>query len=295
MQNKVVCFGEMLLDCFPDKVIPGGAPMNVALHLLQLGLEVKMISKVGEDEHGKLLLDFVQSFGLDTSLIQKDPQFPSGIVKVDNSDIENIKYEIVSPSSWDFIQTTTENLAAVKSADAFIYGSLGIRNTASWECLQSLLLQTQALKIFDINIRPPFYDFDKINWILEKTDILKINEDELVLVSQALKMSAEPEEFCRIMSKTYPLKMICITLGAKGAMIYKDEIITNHPGYNVKVEDTVGSGDAFLSGFISCYLQNKAISEILDFACSLGALVATKKGGTPKYNLKELDSLTLKS
>jgi len=291
MQNNVVCFGEMLLDCFPDKIIPGGAPMNVALHLKQLGLDVYMLSKVGEDKNGQLLLDFVKSFGLKTEGIQIDPIHPTGTVVVDNSDIENIKYEIVAPVAWDFIEENEQNRLAVENAQAFIYGSLAIRNSHSWECLQKLLLATKALKIFDINIRPPFVDFQKINWLLNHTDILKINEDELKYLSENYNMSSNIADFCSEISQKFHLQMICVTLGAKGAMIYKHGQMEYHSGYKVKVEDTVGSGDAFLSGLVKNHLESRSMSEILNFACGLGALVASKKGGTPKYNLEEVNEL----
>jgi fructokinase len=294
MPNKVVCFGEMLLDCFPDKVIPGGAPMNVALHLKQLGLNVQMISKVGKDDNGELILNFVKSFDLPVDNVQQDPNYPTGTVIVDNKDKENIKYEIVAPVAWDFIAYTPQNEEAVHLADAFIFGSLSIRNDFSWETLKKLISHSPALKVFDINIRPPFYDFFKISWLLNHTDILKINEDELQLISDHYQLPSEPSAFCQKLIHTFPISMVCITLGAKGAMIYKEGTIETHPGFEVTVEDTVGSGDAFLSGLVKNYLENKSLSEILEFSCGLGAFVATKKGGTPNYQLEDVYTLISK-
>jgi fructokinase len=300
MSKKIVCFGEMLWDCFPEKEIPGGAPMNVALHLHQLGLEVKMISKIGHDERGQKILEFVEGYGLDTSCIQHDELHPTGTVKVDNSNVENIKYTIVSPVAWDFIGLRNETLKAVQAADAFIFGSLSVRNHESWETLYHLLHES-VLKIFDINLRAPFYDFEQIEIILGYTDILKINEDELLIVADyfdiALPEKANHLEKAKSVStyltEHFPIAMVCVTLGAKGALIYQDGKIITHPGYKVNVEDTVGSGDAFLSGFVKTYLEDKKSDEILDFACAMGAFVATQKGGTPRYKLE--DVLTVKS
>jgi fructokinase len=300
MSKKIVCFGEMLWDCFPEKEIPGGAPMNVALHLQQLGFDVKMISKIGNDERGQKILEFVEGYGLDTSCIQHDEQHPTGTVQVDNSNVENIKYTIVSPVAWDFIGLRNETLKAVQAADAFIFGSLSVRNHGSWETLYHLLHEP-VLKIFDINLRAPFYDFEQIEIILGYTDILKINEDELLIVADyfdiAMPEKANYLEKAKLVStyltEHFPIAMVCVTLGAKGALVYQNGNIISHPGYKVNVEDTVGSGDAFLSGFVKTYLENKKSDEILDFACAMGAFVATQKGGTPRYKLEDI--LTVKS
>lgn len=290
MLKKVICFGEMLWDCFPDKEIPGGAPMNVALHLKQLGLNSQMISRLGKDEHGKKLREFVEGYGLSTKLIQDDEEHRTGVVTVHNEDPENIRYTIVSPVAWDFIALDEENKAAVRNSDAFIFGSLAIRNKASWETLYHLL-HKPTLKIFDINLRAPYFDFEKIEIILGFTDILKINEDELEIVADYFGIKPEVGIVCQLLTSRFPVKMVCITLGSKGAMIYQDGKTITHPGYKVIVEDTVGSGDAFLGGFVKSYLEGKSPVEILDFACALGAFVATKKGGTPKY--KEEDVLKI--
>ncbi len=299
MSKKVVCFGEMLWDCFPDHEIPGGAPMNVALHLNQLGLDVQMISRIGKDTHGEKLLDFVKSYGLQTALIQEDEDHPTGTVTVNNEDPENIKYSINSPAAWDYIGLNESNSQQVKQADAFIFGSLGVRNQSSWDTLYHLL-HHPVLKIFDINLRSPYYDFEQIEIILGYTDILKINEDELVIVADYFDIDV-PEssddilkiasQVCAYLCEHFPIALVCVTLGSRGAMIYEDGKIFRHPGYKVQVKDTVGAGDAFLSGFVKSYLEEKKSEKILDFACALGAFVATQKGGTPKYDLDEVEKV----
>ncbi len=312
MAKKVISFGEMLWDCFPDYDIAGGAPMNVALNLKQLGLDIQMISRIGKDEYGQKLKAFVQSFGLPTVLVQVDDTHMTGKVIVDNKDKENIKYDIVSPVAWDFIELTSENKNAVAQADAFIFGSLAIRNNRSWETLFKLL-HIPTLKIFDINLRAPYFDFEKIEIIFGYTDILKVNEEELQIVADHFgiasgitfevsaqkggkdssskptsKVSDTTRELCAFLSKHFPIKMICITLGSRGALIYQNDNFTRHHGYKVQVEDTVGSGDAFLSGFVKTYLEEKSLSEILDFSCAMGAFVATKRGGTPRYGIEDV-------
>lgn len=295
MTKKVICFGEMLWDCFPDCETAGGAPMNVALHLKQLGLEVQMISRLGKDDYGNKLLGFVKSYGLKLDLIQEDLEHPTGMVLVNNTNRENIKYDIVAPSAWDFICLTEENQQAVTEADALVFGSLAVRNDVSWNTLYHLL-QQPVLTIFDINLREPFIDFYKIESLLSYVDILKINEDELALLTDYFEVENlngcksqmdSVKSFCEFMVAKFPIKIICITLGSSGAVIYWQGEIIKHNGYKVQVEDTIGSGDAFLSGFVKMYLEGTKPMEILDFSCKMGAYVATQQGGTPKYKLEE--------
>lgn len=299
MSKRVICFGEMLWDCFPEHEVPGGAPMNVALHLSQLGLDVGLISRLGKDALGESLKEFVSTYSLDQRLIQWDTEYPTGIVQVDNSDPQNVNYTIVEPVAWDFIEWNDAIQQEVNQAHACIFGSLAARNQVSWDSLYQLL-HSPVLKVFDINLRAPYYDFEQIEIILGYTDILKINEDELLIVGDYFGLELDltkhqmldiAKEVCKFLMDSFPIELICVTLGASGAMIYQDGKIFRHKGYQVKVQDTVGSGDAFLSGFVKSYLENRTPMEILDFACALGAYVATQKGGTPKYSLAQIQAI----
>lgn len=282
MRDQVVVFGEMLWDCLPTGPVAGGAPMNVALNLHQLGLNSRLISAVGRDADGQKLLDFLSGFGLPLGFIQtKDDQETSRVL-VDTSDPENIKYTIVSPVAWDFIDWSSELDLAVEEADAFVFGTLGVRNPRSLKTLIKLL-HHPTLRIFDANLRPPFYDFEVIETLLGFTDILKINEDELEIFADYFGTEATVDSLCSHLDQHFPLEIICVTQGSKGALIYQKGKTYSHTGYKVKVQDSIGAGDAFLSGFIKTYLEEKSPEDILDFACKIGAFVATQKGGTPRY------------
>lgn len=294
MAKKIICFGEMLWDVFPDAEIAGGAPLNVAIHLKQLGCDVELISKVGKDSLGEGLIAFCKSFDLSTRLIQTDDLRPTGKVIVDNSQIENIKYDIVFPAAWDYITIDGTNLKAVEAADLLIFGSLGIRNEVTWQSLQTLVKQP-LIKVFDINLRAPYIDFQKIDTLLQYTNILKINEDEMEILTGHYGVIFGPDhsafDFCKYFADRFSLNTICITLGGKGAMIYQNGEIIHHEGYKVVVKDTVGAGDAFLGGFVKMYLEGKSPEEIIDFSCSLGAYVASQKGGTPRYDPTQLNGI----
>ena len=282
MRDHVVIFGEMLWDCLPTGPVAGGAPMNVALNLHQLGLQSRLISAVGADQDGQNLLDFLKSFNLPLGLIQVKKDKETSKVLVDTADPENIKYTIVSPVAWDYIEWSTELEKAVEEADAFVFGTLGVRNQESLKTLLQLL-HHPTLRIFDANLRPPFYDFEVIETLLGFADILKINEDELEVFADYFKTEPTIEGLCTYLDQHFPMEIICITRGAKGAVLYQKGKLIEHPGYKVKFQDSIGAGDAFLSGFVKTYLEEKAPEEILDFACKLGGYVATQKGGTPRY------------
>jgi fructokinase len=287
MKNKVVVFGEMLWDCLPAGAVPGGAPMNVTLNLHQLGLDSRLISAVGKDADGEKLLYFLKSFDLPLNLIQEISNQETSKVLVDDTDKENIKYTIVSPVAWDFIQWNQEMDETVSNADAFVFGTLGIRNQESLSTLLRLL-QHQVVRVFDANLRTPYYDFKVIEKLLGHTDILKINEDELIIFADYFNVDPSIESLCAYLDQHFPMDLICITQGSKGAAIYQKGKVISHSGYKVQVEDSIGAGDAFLSGFVMSYLNEKSMEDTLDFACKLGAFVATKKGGTPRYTLDEV-------
>ncbi|HSI75245.1 MAG TPA: carbohydrate kinase [Lunatimonas sp.] len=290
MTKKIICFGEMLWDIFPKGKIAGGAPMNVALHLQHLGLDVSMISRVGEDKLGKKLLKFVRKYHLNQELIQLDSVLPTGTVLVNDSDPENIRYEIVKPAAWDSIQWNEATALQVKRADAFVFGSLAAREATSRETLFKLLT-LGTLKILDINLRPPYYSPELLEQLLLKSDILKINEEELTILANYYNLPVKMSQALGKLTELFDIQMICVTLGAKGAILFTDDEIVSHPGYPVTVVDTVGSGDAFLAGFIYKYLEKQSPAHILDYACALGALVATLSGGTPKYELDEIEKI----
>jgi len=215
---KVICFGEMLWDCFPDGKMPGGAPMNVALHLKQLGLNAKLVSKIGNDSSGEKLVRFMEGYQMPIGLIQIDSSVPTGQVIIDDTDKENIKYEIISPAAWDFITLSERLKKETQNAKALVFGSLSVRHKESWATLKQLV-DYPLLKIFDINLRAPFIDFNKIEYLLKKTDILKINDDELQLLVKYFKIDLRneiEEELFNYLSKNYSIQNVCITLGSKG-------------------------------------------------------------------------------
>ncbi|KQS35357.1 carbohydrate kinase [Pedobacter sp. Leaf194] len=286
MQNKVITIGEILWDVFPDGKKAGGSSMNVALNLHKQSIESNFVSAVGDDDNGKELLAFLAANGFPTDLVQVNKKLPTSTVVVQLDETHQATYTIKEPVAWDDIQLTEANIEAVKQADALVYCSLTCRNEHSKQTVTSLLEKAKT-KIFDINLRAPFYNKELIAGLLAHADILKINEDELLWVKDTFGLTGNTDEqLLKQLSSTHNIEIICLTLGEKGACVLKDGKLFKHPGYKVQVADTVGAGDAFLATFVACYLQGYPMETILDNACKVGAFVASQTGANPEYNRK---------
>ncbi|KRT16666.1 hypothetical protein ASU31_07575 [Pedobacter ginsenosidimutans] len=286
MQNKVITIGEILWDVFPEGKKAGGSSMNVALNLHKQSIDSSFISAIGDDENGKELFDFLASNHFATDLIQINDQLPTSTVVVQLDENHQATYTIKQPVAWDDIKITDKNIAAVKQADALVYCSLTCRAEESKKTILTLL-ENARTKIFDINLRAPFYTKELIEALLAKADILKINEDEILWVKESFGLSGNTDEqLLKQLSSQFNIEIICLTLGDKGACVLKDGKLFKHPGYKVQVADTVGAGDAFLATFIACYLQGYPMETTLDNACKVGAFVASQAGANPNYNKK---------
>ncbi|RYD71848.1 MAG: carbohydrate kinase [Sphingobacteriales bacterium] len=286
MQNKVITIGEILWDVFPDGKKAGGSSMNVALNLHKQSVESSFISAVGDDDNGKELLNFLGRNHFATDLIQVNSELPTSTVVVQLDEKHQATYTIKQPVAWDDIKLNDKNIEAVKHADALVYCSLTCREERSRKTILSLLAHAKT-KIFDINLRAPFYEKELIGELLTHADILKINEDEVVWVRDAFGLSGNTDEqILKQLSVQFDIEIICLTLGDKGACVLKDGKLFKHAGYKVQVADTVGAGDAFLATFIACYLQGYPMETILDNACKVGAFVASQAGANPDYNKK---------
>ena len=286
-----VCFGEVLWDILPDARLPGGAPMNVAYHLNHLQVPTAMISRIGNDPLGEELLQFISSKGLDTAFIQKDEEQDTGTVLATLNG-NNVSYNIIQPVAWDYIQYSIEVQKLVASARYFIFGSLVARNEKSGQTLFELL-ETAPYKILDINLRKPHYEKKVLEYLMQHADMLKLNTDELQLLGQWYGLSGSENEQMQALQQKFHLNTIITTRGDKGAAVLHDGAYVEHPGFKVQVADTIGSGDAFLAGFISKFIQPAAITEALEFACRMGAFVAGQHGACPKYSVADIGSLNI--
>lgn len=288
MKNTVIiCFGEILWDLLPTGKIAGGAPMNVAYQTNQLGMRSRMISRVGADDLGKELRAFLQGKGVSTDLVQTDPHYPTGIVHVHLDEKGIPSYEIVQPAAWDHIELTEEMLNTVRGADALVFGSLSCRAENTKNTLLRLL-EIAPLRVFDVNLREPFYTQSLIEELLPKANIVKVNDLELGILATWYGMVGDESEQMAALQNKFGFDRIIVTKGEHGAACLSKAGYCTVPGVSVKVQDTIGSGDAFLSGFLNQFFAGASDQECLRFANALGALTATKAGGTPNISQEEI-------
>ncbi len=279
-KKNIVCFGEVLWDLLPTGKIAGGAPMNVAVHANQLGLQATMISAVGDDELGEGITSFLSSRGLSVSTIQKN-EYQTGIVEVTLDAKGSPSYEIIKPVAWDFIRLTETAKKTVQEADALVFGSLALRNEVSKNTLFALQAVAK-LKILDINLRKPFYTPELADELFKVADIVKVNDEELEMICAWYGQAGDETANARFLKERYQLKGIIVTRGGNGAFfIDENNEVSKHQGFKVTVNDTIGSGDSFLASFITKWLNGETPAEALKFACAVGAFVATQKGATP--------------
>jgi fructokinase len=283
---SAVCFGEVLWDIFPTHKKIGGAPLNVALRMNSFGVETTMISRVGADENGEDILSFLSSQEITTDLIQVTKEYKTGAVHVMINEKGNASYDILYPSAWDKIIETEMMEKVTAEADVFVFGSLACRDEVTRTTLNKLLGKAKY-KIFDVNLRAPYYTTDVLNELMLKADFIKLNDEELREISKELGSPYNSfEQNIKFIAEKTNTKQVCVTKGEFGAVLYNNDKFYYNSGYFIKVVDTVGAGDSFLASLIVRLLRGKSPQKALNYACAIGALVAGQEGANPKISEK---------
>lgn len=307
MSASIVGFGEVLWDCLPSGRLLGGAPLNVAYHAAKLGARVSVISAVGKDALGEAAISRIAATGVATEHIGRHRTLPTGTVEVRLSAEGQPTFTIAEPVAWDEIPLGAPALAAARDADAIVFGSLAARSAANRKALDELLRlpghltepltepltghPTGPLKVFDVNLRPPFDDLDLVADLARRSDIVKMNDAELARLSGRRADASEGLDRLgpaldavvgRLGPRTY-----CVTCGGLGAALWRDGEIHTAGAPRVTVADTVGAGDAFTAAITLGLLADDSADGIraaLADACALGAIVCSLPGAQPEYD-----------
>lgn len=290
---NIVAIGEILWDIFPNGKKLGGAPANFTYYTKQLGHNGAIISKIGRDVLGKEIIKSLHGLNLSTDYIQVDSVHPTGFVDVILKSKSEPKYVIRENVAWDFIKMNNKLKIFSKEVDVVYFGSLAQRNPISRNTIINFLksVKKDTLIVFDINLRPPFFTKDIIIDSLKLSSLLKINDKELLLLRKLLDYRFDNNEldFLKLLIKRFKIDLICLTRGESGSLLVTENDFFVHPGFKVKVSDTVGSGDAFTAAMVIEFLNRKSLGEISEAANKLGSWVASKFGATIKIddNIKE--------
>lgn len=285
-ENKklVVGMGELLFDVFPTGKKIGGAPVNFAYHVGQLGIESLAISAVGNDELGREIMDILQEKRINNivPLVAE----PTGTVQVTLDEKGVPSYEICEGVAWDNIPCNKELVEVAKNCCAFCFGSLAQRSEQSRNAinlfLDSMESGDKTLRIFDINLRQAFYSREIIEESLAKSNVLKINDEEFCTVGKMLGYDVEDfERGSRYMMERYGLRMVILTCGEKGSYIFHKDGSSFLPTPKVEIADTVGAGDSFTAAFVASLLGGKTVEEAHRKAVEVSAYVCTQSGAMP--------------
>jgi len=272
-----MALGEILWDLLPSGKQLGGAPANFAYHAHALGADVHLVSSVGKDPLGLEILDRLHSHGMPADCVSVDPAAPTGTVSVDLSADGQPLFTIHEDVAWDRIPANITSLERAAGVQAVCFGSLAQRREPSRSSISRLVeaAPAQALRVFDINVRQHFHSKPVIEASLEMANVLKLNEQELVLLAAMFGLRGDPCGQAEALARRFGLISVALTRGSSGALLLVDGVWSDHPGCPVEVVDTVGAGDAFAAAMTLGLLAgwpaddiNRSANEIASRVCS---------------------------
>ncbi len=298
--HLVLGLGELLWDVLPDGPRLGGAPANFTVMAARLGCHAVLLSRIGRDDLGRMALDRLQPMPADTSFIETDPIHETGRVTV-YFEAGQPHYTIHKPAAWDFLELTDEWMRLAERADAICFGSLAQRGLDSRQTIQTMAAQTpsRCVRVFDVNLRAPFYSDEVIQESLELASVVKMNDAEVPLILGMLGLAIGDEEVWksaefsqersalerqsaeRILNEFPELQMVAITRGGHGSLLVRRDEWHEHPGYPVKVADTIGAGDAFTAAMTHYLLRGAGLATLNEAGNRWGGWVASQPGAMP--------------
>lgn len=283
----VIGMGEALWDVLPEGRKIGGAPANFAFHAGQAGMDARVVSAVGRDALGDETLLTLQQKGLNTDAVAR-VDFPTGVVQVTLSEGGIPQYDICEGVAWDNIPFTPALDELARNAQAVCWGSLAQRSEVSRNCIYRFLdampSEQGRLKVFDINLRQHFYSIDVIEASCQRANVLKINEEELVILSELLRLGTPlVEQQCRLLMERFSLDMLVLTCGSNGSYIFTPVETSFRVTPLVQVADTVGAGDSFTATLVADLLKGAPVGVAHEHAVQLAAYVCTQQGAMAEW------------
>lgn len=275
--------GELLWDVLPEAEVIGGAPVNFAYHVTALGAKGIPISTIGNDVRGGKALEELQKRGVETSAISITEDFATGYVTATLDNEGKASYNFPDDVAWDHLQINeyAENLRNV--LDAVCFGSLAQRSEHSRRAIYGFLdtLGKETLKVFDINLRQEFYSEKVVVNSLTRTDILKLNEEELPILADLIDLNGPSDKWLQVLVEKYHLQMAILSRGGSGSLLLTPKSSSDHPGVVTHIKDTIGAGDSFTAAVTIGFLQGLPLNEINENANRIAAYVCSQRGGMP--------------
>ncbi len=288
--HLILGIGELLWDMLPEGPRLGGAPANFSVMAGRLGNHSAILSRIGRDDLGREAVHRLDPLPADTSFLQIDPAHETGRVTVSFNNGQP-EYTIHQPAAWDSMELSDEWVRLAERADAICFGSLAQRSIESRQTIQTLVAQTSSrcIRIFDVNLRPPFYSSEVIQESLELATVMKMNDAEVSLVLALLGMPAEDATTTnnlrlgadRMLAEFPTLQLVAITCGGNGSLLVTREEWHRHPGFPIQVADTIGAGDAFTAAMAHYLLRGADLPVLNEAGNRWGSWVASQSGAMP--------------
>lgn len=274
--------GEVLFDMIEGEAKLGGAPANFAWHCHELGSNAVIVSAVGQDELGEWALAQLKPAGL-AEAVASVP-YPTGQVTVSLDTKGNASYNFLADTAYDHLPCTKPQLKLATCTSIACFGTLCQRSAPSRHAILEFLqaMPQNCLRIFDVNLRQSFYTKNIIEDSLRRCEILKLNEEELEVISKLLSLSADPDRLYTELKEHYGLYGLVLTLGADGSMVYLNDQYSRLTPPRLTVADTVGAGDSFTATLalglyrgIKLEIAHELATEVSAYVCSQrGAMVS---------------------
>jgi len=280
----VVGIGEILWDLLPSGKQMGGAPANFAYQARALGAESVIVSAVGDDEPGREILRALDGQSLDRRHVSVLVSVPTGSVTV-RLDAQGIpEYDIHNNVAWDFLPWTSGTPELAARADAVCFGTLAQRSEVTRTTIRAFLDGTRpdGLRVFDLNLRQSYYSREIIRGLLQRSNVLKLNDEELRSMARIFSMPGSETEVLKRLLREYSLELIALTKGKSGSRLFGRNRESEHPGYPVEMADSVGAGDAFTAALIVGLLKKKDWDDISERANRIAAFVCSQRGAWPQ-------------
>jgi fructokinase len=297
--HLILGLGELLWDVLPEGPRLGGAPANFSVMAGRLGNHAALLSRIGRDDLGRMAMEQLSPLPVDAGFVETDTEHETGRVTVDFEDGQP-RYTVHEPAAWDFMELSDEWIRLAERADAICFGSLAQRSAESRQTIQTLAAQasSKCLRVFDVNLRAPFYSGEVIQESLELATVMKMNDAEVPLVMGLLGLpggdagrdglraerdveGAERLGAERLLSEFPTLRMVAITRGAHGSVLVTRDEWHEHPGVPVKVADTIGAGDAFTAALTHYLLRGADLATLNEAGNRWGGWVASQAGAMP--------------
>ena len=290
---RIVSVGEILWDVIGEKEYIGGAPLNFAVHARRLGHDVFLLSAVGEDDRGRRAMECLQERGVSTGFVQRLRGKNTGIAEVELDIDGKPIFRIVRPAAYDFVELTVAELERIArlQPDWIYFGTLfHMSSSALTSTLRLLEAAPSAQRFYDVNLRDGNWSLGLVEQLSSHATVLKLSDSEAEFLDapvNAGENGSSIAQFCRRWSAQYGCETICVTFGERGCAVFHRGQYCEIPAFKVQVSDTVGAGDAFSAAFLHGIGQGWDVALTGRFANAVGALVASRPGATPEWNMDE--------